>query len=398
MRGRTGGVLGLLAVATSWGLFWGGWAALIPDLQAALGLDTRGLGLSLFAVPVAAVPAMVFTGRLADRFAQHTLPAATAVFAAGITLTAFAGSVPVFVVALLLVGAGSGAIEVALNATTAAHEARDGVRLFNKVHAATPLAMVLAGPAAGLARQLDVSRQAVLLVVAALVLVSAALAVDPRGWRGAGAPGEPTAVAVDSSPRWLRPLLLVGGVAAMVLLMENAVEQWGALHLRQQLGAGPLLGSAGPAAYMAGLSAGRMLAQWKGELFGEPALVRVGAVLGGCGLAVAAFAGLPAVALAGFALAGIGLAPVVPTLLAAVGRAVDPRRRSTAISVVTTTAYAGFLASPPLVGLLAAAIGLPPALGVVAGLALAVVAGAHALRLLPQPDRHSAEVTPPTLS
>jgi MFS family permease len=398
VRGSTGGVLGLLAVATSWGLFWGGWAALIPDLQAALELDTRGLGLSLFAVPVAAVPAMMFTGRLADRFAQHTLPAATVVFAAGITLTAFAGSVPVFVVALLLVGAGSGAIEVALNATAAAHEARDGVRLFNKVHAATPLAMVLAGPAAGLARQLDVSRQAVLLVVAALVLVSAALAVDPRGWRGADTPAEPTAVPVDSAPRWLRPLLLVGAVAAVVLLMENAVEQWGAVHLREQLGVGPLLGSAGPAAYMAGLSAGRMLAQWKGELFGEPTLVRVGAVLGGCGLTVAAFAGLPVVALCGFALAGIGLAPVVPTLLAAVGRAVAPRRRSTAISVVTTTAYAGFLASPPLVGLLAAAIGLPPALGVVAGLGLAVVVGAHALRLLPQPDRHSAEVAPPTLS
>ncbi|TDV56311.1 MFS transporter [Actinophytocola oryzae] len=396
MRGRTGGVLGLLAVAATWGVFWGGWAALIPDLKDALELDTRGLGLSLFAVPVAAVPAMVFTGRLADRFAQHTLPAATVVFAAGITLTAFTTSVPLFVVALLLVGAGSGGIEVALNATTAAHEARDGVRLFNKVHAATPLAMVLAGPAAGLARQLDVSRQVVLFVVAALVLVSAALAVDRRGWQGADAPDE-TALPVTGS-RWLRPLLWVGAVAATVLLMENAVEQWGAVHLQQDLGTGPLLGSAGPAAYMAGLSAGRMLAQWRGDRFAEATLVRIGAVVGGCGLAVGAFAGLPVLTLAGFALAGIGLAPMVPTLLAAVGRSVEPGRRSTAISVVTTTAYAGFLASPPLVGLLAAGIGLPPALGVVAALGLVVLLGAQVLRLLPQPDLHPAEVTPPTLS
>jgi MFS family permease len=398
-------VLGLLAVAASWGVFWGGWAALIPDLKADLGLDTRELGLSLFAIPVAAVPAMAFTGRLANRFAQHTLPLVTALFAAGIGVVAFAGSVPVFVAGLLLVGAASGAIEVALNATAAAHEARDGVRLFNKVHAATPLAMVLAGPSVGLARQLGVSRTAVLLVVAAVVLGSAALAVDRRGWRGAGTPAERGAetgrgtetervTETGRGPvRWMRPFLLVGAVAAAVLLMENAVEQWGAVHLEQNLGAGPLLGSAGPAAYMAGLSAGRMLAQWKGALLADPTLVRLGAAVGGLGLAIGAFATSPYLTLAGFAFAGIGLAPVVPTLLAAVGRAAGPRDRSTAISVVTTTGYAGFLASPPLVGLLAAGIGLPSALGVVAGLGLAVLLGAHVLRLVP--NRQPAEVPPP---
>lgn len=391
MRGTTGGVLGLLAVAASWGVFWGGWAALIPDLKADLGLDTRELGLSLFAIPVAAVPAMAFTGRLANRFAQHTLPLVTALFAAGIGVVAFAGSVPVFVAGLLVVGAASGAIEVALNATAAAHEARDGVRLFNKVHAATPLAMVLAGPSVGLARQLGVSRAAVLLVVAAVVLGSAALAVDRRGWRGAGTSAEP---GIGRGPvGWMRPFLLVGAVAAAVLLMENAVEQWGAVHLEQNLGAGPLLGSAGPAAYMAGLSAGRILAQWKGDLLADHTLVRLGAAVGGLGLAVGAFATSPYLTLAGFAFAGIGLAPVVPTLLAAVGRAAGPRDRSAAISVVTTTGYAGFLASPPLVGLLAAGIGLPLALGVVAGLGLVVLLGAHVLRLLP--DHQPAEVPPP---
>ena len=411
-----GGVLGLLAVAASWGVFWGGWAALIPDLKADLGLDTRALGLSLFAVPLAAVPAMALTGRLADRFAQHTLPLVTTLFAAGIGVVAFAGSVPVFVAGLLLVGAASGAIEVALNATAAAHEARDGVRLFNKVHAATPLAMVLAGPSVGLARQLGVSRTAVLLMVAAVVLASAALAVDRRGWRDANTPAEhdtgaghgteaehrtgaghdtegPASRPVNAygreSVRWMRPFLLVGAVAAVVLLMENAVEQWGAVHLEQNLGAGPLLGSAGPAAYMAGLSAGRMLAQWKGALLADHTLVRLGAAVGGLGLALGAVATSPYLTLAGFAFAGIGLAPVVPTLLAAVGRAVGPRDRSTAISVVITTGYAGFLASPPLVGLLAAGIGLPSALGVVAGLGLGVLLGAQGLRLLP--DHHPAE-------
>lgn len=135
---HTGGVLGLMAPATSWGLFWGGWAALIPTLKSELGLDAGQLGLALFAIPVAAVPAMLLTGPLARRLGPRTLPIVTGAFAAGTLAVALAGSRWTFSAALLLVGATSGAIEVALNATTAAREALTGERLFNMVQAATP--------------------------------------------------------------------------------------------------------------------------------------------------------------------------------------------------------------------------------------------------------------------
>ncbi|MCP3803624.1 MFS transporter [Allokutzneria sp. A3M-2-11 16] len=377
------GVFGLLAVAASWGLFWGGWAALIPEIKADLVLTDQQLGLALFAVPVAAVPSMVLTGRLAQRLAQHTLPVVTGVFALGVLLVGLSGSQLAFTASLLLVGAASGAIEVALNATMAAREARDGERLFNKVHAATPLAMVVAAPCVGLARQLGASSLAVLVVIAVLVGLSAIMAIDPAGWREkAGHTGS------QAGPRqFYTPLLLVGAVAAMVLLMENAVEQWGAIHLEQELAAGPLLASFGPAAYMAGLSAGRLLAQWQGAALGDRTLVISGGALGLVGLVVGAAAWSPATTLIGFAVAGIGLAPVVPTLMGAVGRAVAHDQRSKAISLVTTVGYAGFLSSPPLVGTLAGWLGLPTVLMIVALFGLVVMAGAAALRLLPTPAR-----------
>ncbi|GAA0659508.1 MFS transporter [Kitasatospora atroaurantiaca] len=373
-----GGVAGLLAVAVSWGLFWGGWSALIPAVKADLALTDEQLGLALFAVPVAAVPAMLLTGRLAQRLAQHTLPAVTAAFAVGCLLVGLASSRWTFTAALLLVGVASGGIEVALNATLAAREARDGVRLFNKVHAATPLAMVAAAPATGLARAMGASPRAVLTVIAVLVALSAVLAIDPRPWQDA-------ATAPEGAPpgRLSGALLLVGAVGALVLLMENSVEQWGAIHLGQQLAAGPFLASCGPAVYMAGLSVGRILAQWQGPRFDDGTLVRLGGALGGVGLAVAAAGWNVPWTLTGYALAGIGLAPVVPTLLGAVGRAVGPDRRSKVISVVTTVAYAGFLVSPPLVGVLAGRLGLPTALGIVATCGVLVVTGAQAVRLLP---------------
>ncbi|MGC0419773.1 MFS transporter [Embleya sp. AB8] len=384
-----GGVLGLVAPATSWGLFWGGWAALIPTLQDELGLDDRQLGLALFAVPVAAVPAMLGTGTLARRLGRRTLPLVTAGFAVGTLAVAAADARWSFAAALLLIGAASGAIEVALNAGTAAREARTGERLFHRVQAATPLAMVLAAPAVGLALRLDVSARAILVVIAVLVGLSAIPAVDRDPTPEPTADPEPEHASPTperAGRRLLVALLVVGAVGGTVLLMENTVEQWGAIQLTG-LGAGSFLAACGPAAYMAGLATGRLLAQWRGERVGDRTLIVLGGALGGLGLAVAAAAWSTATTVAGFALAGIGLAPVVPTLLAATGRVVGPARRPQAISIVTTVSYAGFLGAPPLVGTLAGHLGLGTVLGIVALCGVMVMTGSQALRLLPAGER-----------
>ncbi|HEX6345763.1 MFS transporter [Umezawaea sp.] len=374
----------MIFAATSWGLFWGGWAGLLPEVKDQIDATDSEFGLALFGIPFGALPAMVITGKLVSRLRERALPLVLLAFAVACALPGWTYSPVTFAASLVLIGATSGAIEVALNATTAAHEARDGVRLFNKVHAATPLAMVVAAPSVGLARQLGASSREVLLVIAVLVLVSAYLAVDRSGWRSQSTS--------DSTvrARTLTPLLVSFGlVAAIVLFMENAVEQWGAIHLEQNLGAGPLLGSAAPAAYMIGLAGGRMLAQWQGERFSGLTVVVFGSVLGAFGLVLAVVtepAGLPAAfALAGFALAGVGLAPAVPTLLGMAGKSTDDAGRPAAITTVTTISYLGFLGSPPLVGLLAASWGLSTAFAVIAAGGV-VVAVATALLRVPKPE------------
>lgn len=353
---------GLLAVAASWGVFWGGWAALVPQVKGEWGLTDQQLGSTLFAVPIAAVPSMLATGWLIRRWAQRTLPLVTAVFALGCLLVGIAPTRQALVGALLTVGAASGAIEVALNATVAAHESSTGRRLFNKVHAATPLAMVLAAPAVGLAREFATPAVAVLAVMAVLVGISSVLALN-----GADGSSHPPEATVRTTARTLSAtVLLVGSIGAIVLVMENAVEQWGALHMEQQLGTGPMVASLAPAGYMTGLSIGRMLAQWCGDRLGGRVIVPVGGLLGTVGLTVGALQSIPMVVLVGFVLAGIGLAPVIPTLLGIAGRATQAQHRSTVISLITTVSYAGFLTSPLMVGMLAGWFGLSTALTVLA--------------------------------
>jgi MFS family permease len=72
---------------------------------------------------------------------------------------------------------------------------------------------------------------------------------------------------------------------------------------------------------------------------------------------------------------GIAAAVIVkyifsPTLIAIAGRGARPERRGSAVSVVTTVAYLGFLLGPAAVGVAAHATTLRTALGSVAGLAL----------------------------
>ncbi len=375
---------GLIFAATSWGLFWGGWAGLLPEVKDQIDATDSEFGLALFGIPLGALPAMVITGKLVSRLRERALPLVLLAFAVACALPGWTYSPVTFAAALVLVGAASGAIEVALNATTAAHEARDGARLFNKVHAATPLAMVVAAPSVGLARQAGASSREVLLVIAAFVLVSAFLSIDRSGWRSRST-SDPAV-----RTRSLTPVLVSFGlVAAVVLFMENAVEQWGAIHLEQNLGAGPLLGSAAPAAYMIGLAAGRLLVQWRGERFSGLTVVVFGSVLGAAGLVLAVAtepAGLPAAfALVGFALAGIGLAPALPTLLGMAGKSADDERRPAAITTVTTISYLGFLGSPPLVGLMAAGWGLSTAFAVVAAGGVLVAVATTLLRV-PEPE------------
>ena len=88
----------------------------------------------------------------------------------------------------------------------------------------------------------------------------------------------------------------------------------------------------------------------------------------------------------GFALIGIGIANAVPLLFSAAGR-VPPSGPS--LAAVFTVGYTGFIVGPPLIGVLADAISLPAALGVlcVSGLAVTLLGSARRRRRGGRPPR-----------
>ncbi|MGW4795299.1 MFS transporter [Nonomuraea sp. NPDC004297] len=360
----------LIAVCAVWGVFWGSWAALLPAVKMDLGISAADLGLTLSAVPVGALPAMTLAGRLAKGRERAALMTVVILFALSVAAIGLAGTAWQLALALALVGATSGALDIALNLATGRAERETGRRLFQPVHAAFPVAVIAAAPLTGLARSYGLGVDTVLVVIALIVAAtSPALLALPLGR------GLPEETGGDGRRPW-GGVVVLGVLAACVLIIENSVEQWSVLLLEEHRDATPLVASAAPAAYMAALTAGRLVAQALPAL-PLKVLYLVAGVGGGAGIALAGLGEGVAVALAGFALTGLALGPLVPALLS---RAAADDPTGTMVWGVSTISYTGFVVSPLLVAGLSGWLGLPAALAALGLLAVPLVARSVAER------------------
>ena len=143
------------------------------------------------------------------------------------------------------------------------------------------------------------------------------------------------------------------------------MADWSAVYLRNVLGTGAGLAAAGFAAFSLMMALGRLSGDRLVGWLGPVATVRLGAAVAGVGLGLSLLFGNPLAAIVGFGCVGLGLANLVPVLFSAAGRTpgVAP---GTGIAAVATLGYLGWLAGPPVIGLLAELITLAGALGVVA--------------------------------
>jgi fucose permease len=195
----------------------------------------------------------------------------------------------------------------------------------------------------------------------------------------------PTASAPAAGPLFVVPrgrLAVLGVVALIAFMAEGAMGDWSAIYIRMDLGASPATAAWGFAAFSLTMAIGRFSGDRLVARFSPAAILVAGAVIGAATLAVALLVGHPAAAVVGFAGMGFGLANVAPIVFSAAGR-LPELAPGIGIAAVSTAGYGGFLAGPPLIGLVAEASGLPVGLGLVA-LAVGFMAlGTGALRRQP---------------
>jgi MFS family permease len=358
-----------LAGFAAFGLFWGAWGAILPAVKADAGVNDGELGIALLMIGLGALLSMRFTGSLIDRYGAIVLPVVVLLFGLCGVLPALAGSAFTLGGALFLLGATSGATDVAINAAGSAAEAATGRPLMNLAHGMFSIAVVAASLGTAGLRAADAGALPVLGGVFVLIAAIAVLLLFP------GSRAQPVTRPAESPARRLEPALLVfGGLCALAYVVENAWQSWGAVHLDSSLHATPALSSSAPAVFAAAAATGRISGNALLLRLRAAQLLVAGGSIAAVGTALAAVAGNAWLALVGIGIAGLGTSVCAPTIIGMAGAWAGPDKRAAAISTVTTIAYLGFLLGPAAVGAASSAWSLRVALGGVAVLAVLVAA------------------------
>src|SRR5215208_6874777 len=233
------------------GAMFGTWASRLPATQERLALSPGELAVALSGVEVGALIGLplgaVVTGRVGSRAA---LRLAFAVFPTALVAVARAPGLAALVLSLVVFAATNSVVDVAMNAQGVELERRLRRPVLSGLHAGHPLGIVAGGSAGTAAAGLGVGL-AVHFTAAAIAGVAVGLVATRWLVREPDGPPRPTFA------RPSRRFLVLGLVAFCATLVTSTAENWSAVALRVQHGAGQALGAATFTAYALAQARGR---------------------------------------------------------------------------------------------------------------------------------------------
>lgn len=396
-----------------------------PELKSALGLTNAGFGLLVAAIAVGSILASGLPAVVIRRFgARAAATGGTLLMAVAMALVGLSPSVWTVALLLACLGVLDAVVDAAQNVHGLRVERGLGRTVINSLHASWSVGAALSGFAAALAAGADVPLALHLAVSGAVVvviaLVATRLAVPPAAATGSdvdvvssgtvsgetaeGGPGEgaaassvayaPSPVSADGSPLGgpsavpapaadprpsRRPwaVLLVLGVLALIgALIEDVGNNWSANFLHDSVGLGVALAGYGYVTLLVFQFIGRILGDRMTDRLGRNRVALIGGACIAAGFAAVVLAPSAGTGFLAFALAGFGCATLIPAAYAAADT-VPGFRDGTGVTVVGWIMRVGFLATSPVIGAMADAVGLRLAFLVplAAGVVVVVISG-----------------------
>jgi MFS family permease len=364
------------------GFIFASWAVRIPAVKEMTHASPGVLGLALLGLSGGAIATMTLSGALCRRFgSQRMIGAGGLLLSLALLLPPLARSALGLALALAVFGIGYGCLNVSMNSLAVDIVAAMRRPVMPYFHAAWSFGGLAGAGIGGLLAPHLAPLPHFALVAAAGLAVTAIcgrtllrhpLVTDHQADRDDAGVADHAVVADPAAettrprgPAW-RMVLILGLIAACASYAEGATGDWGALHLRQDLGAGAGLAAAGYAAFALAEASGRLAGSWLLAHLGQTRVLALGGLTACGGMLAAALAPSLGLALAGFALTGLGVANMFPAAMTRAGLLAGPNGVATA----STLGYGGFLLGPPVIGFLAGSVGLPAALTTVSVLVL----------------------------
>lgn len=330
------------------GFVTGSWAPKIPEFKDRLGISESVLGLLILAFGLGSLVLMPIAGGFIARMGSQKVVKVTAIMLSPmLLLLTLLPNVWTAVIGMLLLGGFVGAMDVAMNANAVEVEKSMRRAIMSSCHAYWSLGGLIGAASGGLIMaHFGVYVHAILVTLVCLSVLAVAwpmiLADKPHP---------------DTAKQKLRlpsnPLpWLIGLVALFSMVPEGTVLDWGALYLRNELGASVAMSGFGFAAFSATMAIMRFAGDHVRDRFGGVKTLRVCTLTALVGLVLAGMAPNAPLAILGFALAGVGISNMVPIAFSAAGN-MPGLAPGIGLSVATFMGYSGMLFAPSLIGFVA---------------------------------------------
>lgn len=330
------------------GFVTGSWAPKIPEFKEKLGIGESVLGLLILTFGIGSLVLMPIAGGFIARLGSQKVVKVTAIILSPLLLLlTLVPNVWAAVIAMFLLGGFVGAMDVAMNANAVEVEKTMRRAIMSSCHAYWSLGGLIGSAIGGVfMARFGVLPHAVFVTIVCFSVLAVAwpMILHDR-------PHPDTAKQKLRLP--LTPLpWLIGLVALFSMVPEGTVLDWGALYLRNELGASVALSGFGFAAFSATMAIMRFAGDHVRDRFGGVKTLRFCTVAALIGLLLAGLAPNAPLAILGFALAGIGISNMVPIAFSAAGN-MPGLAPGIGLSVATFMGYSGMLFAPSLIGFIA---------------------------------------------
>ena len=346
----------MAGVFFSLGFIGASWISRIPQLQDSLNLSNRMLGFALVGLPLGSVAVTLLLPRVVERHARRIMLVGLPVAAVSLCLLPIARGAGELLLALSVVGFTTAGVDVAMNAQAVLVQQGLSRSVISRWHAMWS-AGGFAGAGAGAAFAATTRSLWPHFLV---VLVAVALAATSVRHRLAPDPVEPPA---EERRSWSRDrrVLVFAAVSVAGFAVEVCAADWGGVFLRRVVGTTVSTAALAYAAFalphfLARLFGDAVIARWS-----RSTVMAAGLFGGALGYVVLVTSTSPAQVFVALALCGAAVSVVVPVALLAAGT-VPGVPSGAGVATAAGISYAGWSATPPLVGAVAGAAGLRIAL------------------------------------
>ena len=338
------------------GLIFASWASRIPDVKNIMSLGDGELGTLLFAIPIGEAVSIIPTGMLVARYGSKiTAPIALAMYALSLASLPFATCFWMLAAQLFCLGFSVNVLSVSVNTQAVFLENIYGRSIMSSFHGMWSLGGLIGGVIgaafAHFTPSLSVHFTTILVFCLALIAVCNKLLIPGRESADKGE-------TENFSIRKIDPYIWILGIVTFAsMFSEGITYDWSAVYFVSVIHADDSLIRMGYVAALGAVTLGRFITDHFVERYGAPRILMVCGALMFTGFLIVVVLPYLIPATIGFALIGLGISSVCPLSNSLAGRH-STMKTSTAITIISSIGFIGFLIAPPVIGWMSEAIGL----------------------------------------